>query len=294
MPWYSPGAFAVELRTALSMSRSRGRSLFHVLQAESDLWLSTEVASMTGDRVIGTVHQPPGEIERAGGPWKSWSGLATVVTVSSCQVDYLRSILPGVPVVFVPHGVDARFFTPPAPRADLRPLHDPLRILSVGRHLRDFAALERTVERLRERLGACEFVVVNPPESVRDRLGQLGVACRYGLSDYALRDLYRASDLMLLPLCDSTANNALLEAMASGLPTVVSAVGGVMEYCPAGEAILVPPGEPEAMVEAAVNVLSTRTSYAAVAQQARGRAEELCWEKVAARMADVYANIAGH
>src|SRR5215211_2171884 len=136
MPWYSPGAFAVELRTALSMSRSRGRSLFHVLQAESDLWLSTEVASMTGDRVIGTVHQPPGEIERAGGPWKSWSGLATVVTVSSCQVDYLRSILPGVPVVFVPHGVDARFFTPPAPRADLRPLHDPLRILSVGRHLR--------------------------------------------------------------------------------------------------------------------------------------------------------------
>jgi glycosyltransferase involved in cell wall biosynthesis len=291
MPWYSPGAFALELRTALAMSRSRGRSLYHVLQAESDLWLSTIAGSLTSDRVLGTIHQPLGEIERAGGPWKSWSKLATVVAVSTSQVDYLTSALPDVPVVFVPHGVDVRFFTPPAPCAEHRLLHDPLRILTVGRHLRDFAVLERSVVQLRERLGACEFTVVNPPEPVRARLTELGASCRYGMSDESLRDLYRDSDLMLLPLSDSTANNALLEAMASGLPTVVSAVGGVPEYCPSGEAALVPIGEPEAMVEAAVRVLGTRAIYTALARRARGRAEELCWENIATRMKEVYANV---
>jgi glycosyltransferase involved in cell wall biosynthesis len=55
-----------------------------------------------------------------------------------------------------------------------------------------------------------------------------------GIDDDTLAELYRNADVLLLPLTDSTANNALLEGMASGLPLVATDLPAVRAYLPEG------------------------------------------------------------
>ncbi len=287
VPWYSPGSFALEVRGGATMLSSRGL-IYHVLQADNDLWLTPLLATLTKNRVIGTVHQPPSEIERAGGPWANWSRLDKIVTVSRHQAAYLQSVLPGSQVEFVPHGVDTDFFTPPPDRA---PTLDRAKILCVGKHLRDFDVLERVVMQLSRRAAGCRFTLIGLPANLVNRFRQLGATCPVGLSDHDLRDAYRSADIMVLPLKESTANNALLEAMACGLPTVVSAVGGVLDYVVAGSAVLVPAGDAAAMSEAVVDLLENGSQYRSISLLARQQAMRFRWEDVGEQMRDLYASV---
>ena len=50
------------------------------------------------------------------------------------------------------------------------------------------------------------------------------------LGDDDLRQHYQSAALLLLPLRDVTASNAILEALACGLPIVISDVGGARDY----------------------------------------------------------------
>ncbi len=287
MPWYSPGALALECRAGLRMLRTR-HAIYHVLQAETDLWLTPFLARLTKNRVVATIHQPPATIEHAGGPWPAWKQVDAVITVAKNQVNFLRAALPGVRVEFIPHGVDTDFFVPPLER-HLAP--NAPTFLCVGKHLRDFDVLEEVVKELVAHYPGSLCTVVGAPEARLDSLQRAGACCRQGLDDDQLRELYQRSTIMILPLLDSTANNALLEAMACGLPTVVTAVGGVLDYCDDGSAVLVEPGEPEQMVQGAVGLLSDKARYIGISTAARKRAHELSLGSVGRLLVDFYQSL---
>lgn len=64
-------------------------------------------------------------------------------------------------------------------------------------------------------------------------------------------DLYRASDLFLMPSFHEGLSNACLEASAAGLPLIVSSVGGLPEIVADGETgAVVPPGDVDALAAA--------------------------------------------
>ncbi|MEV0214664.1 glycosyltransferase family 4 protein [Micromonospora sp. NPDC050695] len=63
-------------------------------------------------------------------------------------------------------------------------------------------------------------------------------------------DLLAAADLFVFPTLHENLSNALLEAMAHGLPVVASAVGGNVEVLRSGGGRLVPPGDPDALAGA--------------------------------------------
>jgi sugar transferase (PEP-CTERM/EpsH1 system associated) len=66
-----------------------------------------------------------------------------------------------------------------------------------------------------------------------------------------IAQLLRAMDLFVLPSLSEGSSNAILEAMATGLPVVATAVGGNMELVHAGfTGILVPPMSPDLMAAA--------------------------------------------
>ena len=69
--------------------------------------------------------------------------------------------------------------------------------------------------------------------------GLTNVHIHRGIEDVALAEMYRNVGVLLLPLADSTANNALREGMASGLPVAAPDLPAVRAYVPDGGAMLV-------------------------------------------------------
>jgi glycosyltransferase involved in cell wall biosynthesis len=87
-----------------------------------------------------------------------------------------------------------------------------------------------------------------------------------------VRPYYRAADLMVISSLREGSPNALLEAMAAGVPVVSTAVGGIPEIVSHGEtALLVPPRDPVALA----NAIQQLFSDPALAEMMAGRAREL-------------------
>lgn len=98
----------------------------------------------------------------------------------------------------------------------------------------------------------------NPEIKARiDQMKSVDLYCDLPPRGEAFRRLYEESDAFVLPTNDDTSSLAALEAMATGLPVVISNVGAIPDIVRDGETgLLVPPGDPAA-VSAAVNRLRT-------------------------------------
>jgi glycosyltransferase involved in cell wall biosynthesis len=127
-------------------------------------------------------------------------------------------------------------------------------ILAVGRLSRekDHVTLLEAVAGL-EKCASCQLVIVGDgPERGRieqgiERLGLSGAVTLTGQQDSAER-YYAIADIAVLPSVTEGSSNALLEAMATGVPVVATAVGGTPEIVTHEEsALLVRPGNASEM-----------------------------------------------
>lgn len=104
---------------------------------------------------------------------------------------------------------------------------------------------------------------------------------------------YAAADVMVLSSLTEGSPNVLLEAMATGVPSVATCVGGVPEIVRNREgALLVPPSNPEALADAIREVLSD----AALRESMAARAEAIIRanhspDARAQRLLDMYRTI---
>jgi glycosyltransferase involved in cell wall biosynthesis len=117
------------------------------------------------------------------------------------------------------------------------------------------------------------------PEQVRleAMAQQLGVADRVLLAGYQrdVRPWLAALDLFVLSSDWEGMSNALLEAMAAGLPVVATATGGTTDVLVDGETgLLVPPGNPTALADSIRRLLSDAELRATMGQAGRRRVAE--------------------
>jgi sugar transferase (PEP-CTERM/EpsH1 system associated) len=108
-------------------------------------------------------------------------------------------------------------------------------------------------------------------------------------------ELLRAMDLFALPSLAEGISNTILEAMASGLPMVVTEVGGNAELVEAGStAYLVPKGDPAALADGLARYLEQPERLGEHARGARRRAEaEFGIDGMVSRYAEVYDAVLG-
>jgi glycosyltransferase involved in cell wall biosynthesis len=206
-----------------------------------------------------------------------------VTVVAPAQVEFFEQFLPRERVQVILHGVDTTFFRPSARRSR----GTDFLCLTVGHYLRDFIAVRRVAELLAGERDV-RFHIVTGFETGLEDLPNVTV--HRGLSDHALLWLYQTADVLFLPLLDCTANNALLEGLASGLPVVTTDLASVRAYAPGGEVICVRENNPDELAEAIRQLRRCPALRERMAQAARGRAEQLSWAEIARAYERLYSD----
>ena len=144
----------------------------------------------------------------------------------------------------------------------------------------------------------CVIVGTGPLEDEMKQLCEsldLGDRVRFLGFQSDVRSLLGASDLFVL---SSDAREglplALVEAMACGLPAVVTDVGGAAEAVADGETgLLVPPHDPVALADRLALLRANPALAAAMGRAGRRRVNSLfTWARVAGDLADVYRGVA--
>jgi len=129
-----------------------------------------------------------------------------------------------------------------------------------------------TVDELRTRLRA---------DGLEDRVRLAGE-----VDESTLAACYDGADAFVLPTFYEGYGMAVAEALAHGLPVVGSATGAIPELLAQGAGLLVPPGDPEALAAALLQVLdpAARAQLAEGARYARNRLPT--WEDATDEMAN--------
>lgn len=286
---YDKVSLGLEVQVAAHMARHRG-CLYHVLYGDNCFNLLSAFVGWHGHHVVVSYHHPPSKLALRVPDAAVLGAPSAVILLGRNQAPAWRGLLPDDRLFVVPHGVDTTYFHPPVAH-DRR---ERALVLFVGSHLRDFATLRAVILNARVTAPHLRFVVVGHEVHIRAGIfdGLTG-ACeiRTGLAEPELRALYQTASVLVMPLNDAVANVTLLEAMACGLPAVVSDVGGVTDYVSEDCAVLVPPHDPEAMLAETVRLDADRHEGARTASRARLRAEEFSWHRVAALTSEVYARV---
>jgi glycosyltransferase involved in cell wall biosynthesis len=93
--------------------------------------------------------------------------------------------------------------------------------------------------------------------------------------DARLAELYRSSDLFVLPSRYEGFGMAYAEAIAHGLPVIGTTAGAIPETVPAQAGVLLPPGDADALAAALRRLIENPAERARLAAGARGAAVRL-------------------
>jgi D-inositol-3-phosphate glycosyltransferase len=252
-----------------------------------------EILAADVDRIVATCSDEVFELVRMGADLRR-------VAVAPCGVDLelFRADGPRTPR---PQGID-----PPARPLGVAPRNPPARLLVVSR-LVERKGIEDVVTAL-ARLPGVELLVAGGPPA-----GELGrdpearrlaaVAERIGVADRVrllgrvgrahLPTLYRSADLVVNVPWYEPFGIVPLEAMACGVPVVVSAVGGLVDSVVDGvTGVHVPPRRPALLAEAVAGLLADPERRAALgAAGARRARRRYGWDRIAGSTLEVYARL---
>ena len=218
---------------------------------------------------------------------------AGLIAVSDSLRRAALAVLPGARIEVIPNGVDTEQFKPPAGRSG--PADRP-ELLFVGR-LREFKGVQDAIAALpalERALGRPARLTIIGDGPSRAALEAQAAALRAMGSNSEVRFLgwldpaglpaaYESASLLLLPSYVEGHSNVILEALAAGLPCVASDVPGIRETVTDGrEGFLIPPRDPDALARAAARALADAETWRSMSRNARARAAEFSWDKIAA------------
>lgn len=265
-------------------------AILHLLYGEGHAAYWRSFPSRAHARSILTIHQPPSQ-------WtaKSLDNLRWVrhaILLYQRDLEFFQAAMPDARVHYIPHGVNVDFFHPVTERQS-----GPKRLLYNGVHLRNFAMLRRVVPAIASRHPeVCfDFLVPKHRRDVSlfgDLLSHRAITWHAGLDDNQLRTLYQQAHALLLPMDESGANTAVVEALSCGLPIVTTDVGGIRDYGGGTVFPVVGNNADEAMLELVERYLDNAAWRDEVVLASRRFAEQtLAWPLVARRHMEIYSEL---
>ncbi|WP_155315068.1 glycosyltransferase family 4 protein [Desulfosarcina alkanivorans] len=298
-PWYSSGDQETECRVQAAVSEGR-LDIVHFLDGEHGYYFSDRLGQSGSCRIVATYHQPERILRRGRflGDGRQLEALDRLVILSESQRPFFQTLLPDAHIACIPHGVDTDFYIPPGKRPHAS---RPLQCLTVGFWLRDFEVISGVASAFYGR-DDIQFTLVGlaagrdngaiDPGAFNRLLKLPNTRLLDRISDDELLRQYQDADLLFLPLRDCTANNVLLEGIASGLPVVTSDIPGTRYYLTDGCASFCPAGDVDAFAQALQDLKQDDIKRTQMGAAARALAESrFRWEKIAGHYNELYMSM---
>jgi glycosyltransferase involved in cell wall biosynthesis len=231
-----------------------------------------------------------------------WERAAALVACSEGLKARALRFLPSAEIGVIPNGVDLERFHPvqTQPGSDITRVGSvPLRLLTVGRLsvTKRVPMLIEAVELLHKEGSRVQLTVVGGgalEREIREAVGEKdlrGVVAIIGRRDAgAMPQIYREHDVFVSASAQEGMSNAMLEAMASGLPIVTTRCEGVDELI-AENGIVVESPSPAAIAQAIRTLGDDRRALQAMSAAARKHAERFSWRSVAEAYLQLYARV---
>lgn len=288
--WYQRDCMMAELSAAGQWINGNNQ-IFHFLYGENSYRYLGKLKSIKkGNKIIGTFHTPPDKFEDVVTERSHMKALDGIVVVSTMQQEYFSRFVTPERVFYVPHGIDVEAYQP---NAAIKCQQDSgaTRCLFVGSHLRDLETLSAASKILETRLPQLHFTVVTSTSYQHYLNGLTNIDFQTGIAAEALLQLYQTADIFVMPLLECTANNGLLEAMASGMPIVSTDLQGVRDYVNNDCAVLTPKQDVDSLADVLIELAANQSKREAMAVASREKALEFRWENVADEMNRIYQQL---
>jgi glycosyltransferase involved in cell wall biosynthesis len=224
-----------------------------------------------------------------------WSPVVVVGGELAAHYRHAPDVLPIAVSLVTSSDVDA------GEQARLRPYDGELTLLSVGRidQEKNPLLLADALAQLRAKDPRWRLIVCGEgpmQDELVMRLRELGQAEHADVRGYVsirggLLELYRSSHAFLHVSWTEGMPQVLIEAFASGLPTVATAVGGVPQAA-AGAALQIPPGDPQAAAQAVARLAAEPELRARLTAAGLEKARAQTLERESARVARFIAGVA--
>ncbi len=207
-----------------------------------------------------------------------------------------------------PNGVNPFFLTPPT-RSELDAvinkfnlcLNHPI-LLFIGNHTAN-KGLDTVIKIASQLSFQCTVVVggklltPDEPQQWKERFTPnelVDIVFTDYLTNLEQRALYQLADLLLFPSLADTLPLTIIEAMATGLPTIAYDVGGISYQLQDGCGILVKVGDFSGFLTAVEKAISNPEMRSEIAKKAKLRQETIfSWGKTANITIDIYKKIIG-
>ena len=230
-----------------------------------------------------------------------WQHADVLVACSQGLRERAQRFLPSVPVDVIPNGVDLDRFTPSPTWGRDRPKDQRARLLTVGR-LSETKRVDLLIEAVEILAGSdcpVQLTIVGAgsqhgriSQMVRERSLGSSVHMTGRLGQECMPEVYREHDLLVSASFQEGMSNAMLEAMAAGLPIVTTACEGLDELI-RDNGVIVDQAQAQAIAQAITPIMSDSQTYQRMSRAARARAEQFSWASAAGQYIAHYQAIAG-
>jgi len=288
--WFGAPQLQIDLTAGRRLVTAR-HEIVHLLYGETDHFYAGRTLSLAarrGNRLVATFHQPPAVIDDLWPAPPLFEQLDHAIALGPRAARHLGGLIGAERVSLGALAVDVAAWRPDPSARSAVPT-----CCFVGSWFRDFELLREVIALVGKAEPRVRFEIVTSPEHAAALDALPRVRARAGVPEAELRSVYQRSWAHVMPLLDSVANNALLEGMACGLPTVLTDVGDAPSYTGPDAAVLVPPREPAAMTDAVLELLNDATARDELGRKARERAESLDLDAGARRHAEIYRQVRG-
>jgi len=226
---------------------------------------------------------------------KVWSKASAVVANSMGLAEMAARFDKNVPISIIPNGVDTSLYSPPARRE-----WDPTRMLFVGRlvYQKGLDVLFKALGELKSLPWKLTLVGDGPLQPMLESLAsEMGISDRIAfkgwLSGEDLVEEYRDANTFVFPSRHEGMPNAVLEAMACGLPVIATEIAGNHELViPEKTGLLVQPENVPALKAALDSLLPDPPTREMMGAAGRGIVVEgYSWENATAQYLKIMQDI---